>query len=264
MNTQNKNILIGIVVLIIVVLLGYFAWKERGTNGSTVAATSTVSTTTVTVASSTSSGYTITPVALPTSGTPVAPNFKAPLVFSSSVSASDQASLQSEFAQAQAAIASNPVDLDAIIALGNVRKEAGDYAGAAADWQYVSEMSPTNPVSFANLADLYTNFLPDYPKAAAAYKQQIANDPTDIYIYEDLFQLYTIKYPQGSSDPSVILKQGIAANPKAINLQVDLARYYKAKGDSTDAQAEYQAAIANANSQGQTSTAQELQQESSQ
>jgi len=264
MNTQNRNILIGIIILAALAAAVYFILQQQKPT-TTSMATSTSATSTYNLSTSTVPGYTITEVPISSgSHTPIAPDYTMPLAFSSSVTPDERTSLQAQFVQVQAALAQNKLDFGSWITLGNLRKEAGDYAGAALDWQYASAEFPNNVVSFANLADLYTNFMPDYPKAAAAYKQEIKNNPSQPYIYEDLFQLYTTQYPQGSSAPEAVLQQGIAANPKAVDLQLDLARYYKSKGETAQAQAEYQAAIANATAQGQTSSAAQIQQEAGQ
>ena len=199
---------------------------------------------------------------VPIGSGPVAPSFKTPLDFTPDVSADEQASLQSQFATVQSTLTSNAKDFDAWIALGNLRKQAGDYVGAAADWKYALAIYPQNVVSNANLADLYTNYLHDYPKAAAAYKAQIAIDPTDVYIYQNLFQLYTSQFPQPSATIIAMLKQGIAANPKDISLMSTLAGYYKSTGDSADAKTEYAAAIASARAQSNQQAVTQLQQES--
>ncbi len=232
---DRRNEIIAIIIIAAVILCGiaYFLSKSSpaGVSSSTASSTpvttsstSTSGTISVTSTSSSGSGYT---VHLITSGNaPAAPNYKAPLVVSATdVSAAESASLQNEFAATQAAIASDKTDADAWIALGDERKEAGDYAGAAADWQYIAALYPSNLVANANLGDLYTNYLHDYPKAAAAFKAQIAIDPTDTYIYDDLFSLYTNQYPQSTATIVALLKQGIAANPSAAELKADLAKY---------------------------------------
>jgi tetratricopeptide (TPR) repeat protein len=232
MTQQTKNILISIIVLVIIILLGYFVWKERTSSAPSSASSTSIdlNISTSTLATSTNSGYTITPVIIPTSSTVAAPNFKAPLTFSASLglTADEEASMQSQFAQVQATLAKTPTDFNTLIQLGDLRKEAGDYAGAAADWQYVSTIYPANVISFANLADLYTNFLPNYPKAATEYKQAIKNDPTRADLYIDLFQLYTNKYPQSAATAEAVLQQGIAANPNAADLKAALSAYESA------------------------------------
>jgi hypothetical protein len=234
MTTHNRNTIVVGIVVIAILILGFFAWKEReGTNASVPTSTATTTTATSTGTISISSngqvtapaGYTVTPIYSNSSGS-VAPDYKAPLTFSGNQnSPAEISTLQSEYAQVETALKADPTDFSSWIQLGVIRKEAGDYQGAAADWQYVSEIYPANVVSNANLADLYTNFLPDYPKAAAAYEAQIKNDPTDIYIYVDLYQLYTTQYPQSAAVITAMLKQGLAANPGNAQLESLLAKY---------------------------------------
>lgn len=266
--TDKRNQIIATIIIAVLILIAIAYFFSRSVsqpssgNTATSTATTTLATSTSGGVSTTSSSGTYTVKQISGDTTPTAPNYKAPLnITAPGISADERTSLQSQFAVTEASIASNKTDFDAWIALGSEREQAGDYAGAAADWQYISEIYPTNVVSNANLGDLYTNDLMNYPRAAAAFEAQIAIDPTDVYIYSDLFSLYTNQYPQGAAVATAILKQGIAANPKATNLMVILARYYKSTGDITDAKTEYSAAIASAQAQGNTSAVTQLQQE---
>ena len=269
---DRRNEIIAIIIIAAIVLIGIIYFfshisssntlsniaSSTATGATTTSATS--STTSITVASvSSTTGYTIKIV--PVGKAPAAPDYKASLACSAGIAADVCSSTQAQFSVAQAAIKTNPTDFNAWIALGVYREEAGDYVGAAVDWQYMSALYPNNIVSNANLADLYTNYLKDYPKAAAAYKAAIANNPTQVYLYQDLFQLYTVQYPQTSTIVVSILKQGITTNPKATELMVTLARYYKSTGDLVDAKAEYTAAITSAQNQGQTTLAAQIQTE---
>jgi len=232
---DKRNEIIAIIIIGAIILIGiaYFFSKSLSTpttpsntaSSTPINTTSSSSASSITVTSaSSSSGYTIH---LITAGkAPVAPSFKTPLTFSDpSVTADEQVSMQAQFAQVQTTLAANDQDFNSWIELGDLRKEAGDYTGAAADWQYVSALYSSNVVSNANLADLYTNYLHEYPQAAAAYKAAIANDPTQVYLYDDLFQLYTNQYPQPTATIVALLKQGLAANPNAAELKADLAKY---------------------------------------
>lgn len=63
MNRTTRNVLIAIVALIVIVLLGYFAWKERaGTVAPNSTATSTGVSINVGTSTSNTSGYTVTPI----------------------------------------------------------------------------------------------------------------------------------------------------------------------------------------------------------
>jgi tetratricopeptide (TPR) repeat protein len=239
--TDGRNQIIAGIIIVAIVLIGiayYFsktspqiplstpATSTSETSSESLSTTTSAGTVTISGAKASSSGYTITPIYAGGSGAAsVAPSYKTPLVFTDPTITPDlQASMQVQFAATQALIGKTPTDFNSWIELGDLRKEAGDYTGAAADWQYMSALYPTNIVSNANLGDLYANYLKDYPKAAAAFKSQIANDPTDTYIYDDLFQLYTNQYPQPTAVITAMLKAGIAANPNAVELKADLAK----------------------------------------
>jgi len=211
------------------------------------------------VLSTTGGGYTVT--SLPVSNTPATPEYTKSLVCTPSVPAETCTTIKQRAAAAAASISKNKLDVNAWIILGNMRKQAGDYTGAAAAWQYVSIISPTNIVSFNNLGDLYMNFLKDYPKAESNYLIQIKNKSDDANAYRSLFTLYSELYKKGTSSAEDILKKGIVANTKAIDLQVTLADYYKSQGRTAEAKAAYEAAIKSAQSQGQTSLAAQIQQE---
>jgi tetratricopeptide (TPR) repeat protein len=233
---RRNEIIAGIVIAAIVIIgIAYFLSKSSPTPIPSTTASSTTSadasSTPLTVSvngntvTSNNPGYTVTPI-YATSSAPTAPSFKSPLVFTDpSVTADIKASMQTQFVQVEATLAKSPTDFNSWIELGDLRKEAGDYEGAEADWKYMSALYPTNVVSNANLGDLYTNYLHEYPQAAAALKAQIANDPTDVYIYDNLFSLYTNQYPQSTAVITAMLKAGIAANPNAAELKADLAKY---------------------------------------
>ena len=191
-----------------------------------------------------------------------APNSASPLVFSTSVTADLQTVMQGQFAATQLLLKTKPQDFDAWIALGGLRKNAGDYKGAAEDWQYMSALYPTNQISFTNLGDLYENYLKDYAKAESNYLISIKNSPSNAAVYRNLYDLYYV-YGYNKAKVEAVLKQGIAAAPKAVDMQVLLARYYRDTGRTAEAKAEYSLAIKNAQSQGQTDLATTLQAESS-
>ena len=267
MTSIQRNTVLGILIALIILAAGAYAYKisHRGIAGSTPSAANNTATTTTTNLSSiqvtgSSGDYTIKQLPVTDSGV-VAPDYQAPLVFSSSVSADARAELQKEFAAAEATLKTNATDFASWIALGSLRKMAGDYAGAAADWEYASAIYPTNVVSFSNLGDLYENYLKNYPKAVAAYQKEIVNNPADEDSYRTIFGMYTTVYPQAAPAPENILKAGITNVPKAIDLYVLLARYYASRSDTTDARAEYTAAIAQAQSQNNASLASQLQAE---
>lgn len=191
----------------------------------------------------------------------VAPDFKAPITCTLAADACVQ--VRKQQADIISTLTASKTDFESWITLGTLYKMSGDYKNAAIMWEYVSAIYPQNITSFANLGDLYTNFLKDYPKAAAAYTQEIKNSPTNLDAYKSLFQIYTsTSYTGEVGAAEKVLKQGIVANPKATELHITLARYYRSLGRTADAKAQYAAAIESAQSQGQTALAAEIKKES--
>ena len=269
---QNRNIFAGIIVLIVLALAGaYLIKRSHDKSAAPTTATSTLtsdaqSTSTTTVAGNgtaqvTTTGNTAGPNGIFTLvDISDAPNVSAPLKFSASVTAAQRADLQNRFGLIQAQLVKDKYDFNALIGLGGVRQQAGDYAGAETDWQYVSKLYPTNKVSFNNLGDLYENNLKNFVKSETNYLQAIKNDPQNPSTYRNAYDLYYV-YNYSPAKTEGILKKGIAAVPKAIDLQVLLAQYYRDTGRTADAKAEYNLAIANAKSQGQTDLATTIQTE---
>lgn len=145
--------------------------------------------------------------------------------------------------------------IKAAMAAGDAKYRAGDYAGARAEWEYVSRTWPANMYSFISLAQLYEKQLKDYGKAELNYLAAIKNAPSQYSsgLYRDLFFLYANLYKQDSGNAESTLKAGIAANPRAVDLSVLLAQYYRDRGRTAEAKAQYDLAIAAARSVGDTS-----------
>ncbi len=257
MSTLYRNLIIGVVAAFGIGALGYAVLHKNASLLSGSEASSTPL--------STASGVTATgnPTVIEQSvtGNVLAPNSHLSLTFDASVSADVKTALNAQFVTIQKMLASNPTSFDAWMDLGIIRKMAGDYPGAAEDWEYVSAIYPRNNVSFYNLGDLYTNFLQNYPKAATALKKEVANDPKNVNAYLALFQLYTNQYPAGSSDPVGFMRAAIAQNPKSVDLHLALARYFVAQKDTASAKAEYEAAISLAQAAGDANTVQALRSE---
>jgi tetratricopeptide (TPR) repeat protein len=266
MQTQSRTwIIIGIIVLLLIAGAVFLFNRPNGstphvTNNATSTGNTTATSSNATATST--GGYTVEKIEI--DKIPPAPSFSAPLKCSSSVSADVCANLKIKAAADAAVLAKDPTDSMAWINLGTVRKIAGDYIGAETAWKYVSTVYPKNSISYANLGDLYMNFLHKYPEAEVNYLRQIANKPGDLNAYETLFTLYTTLYLQNTASAENILKKGITTNPTATNLQVLLARYYKSHGRIAEAQATYAAAAKNARAQGNTALATQIEQEAAQ
>lgn len=186
------------------------------------------------------------------------PDYKRPLTFpkSTTLNAEAQAALLKSYAKTQAVVIKDPMQFNEWIFLGNDHLIAGNFTIAQEYWEYASLRWPTNQASFNNLGDLYMNYLKDYPKAEKNWLQGMKNKSNDPGVYANLFSLYSnTSYKPSNTAAEDILKKGIVANPRAVDLQYLLAQYYKKLGRTADAQAMFTAAADNATRQGQTALA---------
>lgn len=274
---QNRNTLIIVVIVLILVVGGGYLYTQRpssttpdtGSSTTTASLVTSTSTNIVSVTSSNTSvkgiqttsgsaGYSVN--IIPDKTAAKAPDYTKPIAYSASISPTLKSALQAQFNITVAAINKDKYNFNAWIDLGAQHHMAGDDTAAAAIWEYASLTWPTNVASFNNLGDLYANFLKNYAKAETNFLTAIKNKPSDTNPYRNLFTLYyTAGYNKAKAE--AILKQGIAAAPKAVDMQVLLARYYRDTGRTAEAKAEYNLAITNAQSQSQTSLATTIQSE---
>lgn len=265
---QNIAIAVGAVIIVIAAVIYYMNNTSSPTvDESLTTATSSVSTTATTtegiIAAGGTGDYTITAVPVAEEQRPTAPDYTKPLVVSTSLTAAEKLRYQTGYAQLQALIKTDSMDFNAWVSLGTLNLMAGNYATARTIWDYVSTVWPGNYVTPNNLGDLYMNYLHDYVKAESNFLQAIKLKADDLNPYKNLFTIYTTtSYKPTNTAAEDILKKGIAANPKAVDLQVLLARHYKTLGRTADAKAMYDAAIANATAQGQTDLATTIRTES--
>ena len=189
---------------------------------------------------------------------PTPPDFRAPIAYATSVAPDVRAIIETKAQKLQTQLAKDSFNLGAWIDLGAARKMAGDYRGAETAWAFVAKAAPQNTIAFANLADLYMNFLKDYPKAEVMLKKVIALDPAQVEPYVSLATLYENFYKTGTAAAEDILKKGVQSHPSSVDLRVLLARLYAQAGRTTEAQAQYQAAIDSAQKQGHADTASQL------
>jgi len=216
---MNKNyipllmLIVGILVIGALFIAHSYQASRVGAPATTATSTIATSTSGITVGSVSATGnptVTITQGAS-SSGVPVAPSLNRSMTFSPSLSADVVANLKTQEAANIASLKANPNQGDAWLQLGVDYKIAGDYAGAEAVWIYLTKIAPTSYIAYADLGDLYTNFLQNYPKAEADYKEVIALQPDYIDAYRSLYYLYGMEH--NPSAQSAILAEGLKANP---------------------------------------------------
>lgn len=163
-----------------------------------------------------------------------------------------QAEARARVAEAVAVLKENQGLISAWLILAAYRKNAEDYAGAEEIWLYVTKRWPEEPTAFANLGDLYANYLPKYPQAESYFRAAITLKPDTILYYRALSDLYRNRYKTDTTLALDVLKEGLTANPKDIDLLISIAYYYREKGDMTNARAYFEQALAQAKAVGDT------------
>ncbi len=267
MATMNTNLTtgraLGVLVLAIAIITGGYIYQgSRPVSTTTELATSTDKAAFALLAGEQTTGVgttNIIPISDSAAASVKAPDFKRALKFTSTFTDVEKAAIQKNYNTIQAELAADPKSFNAWVFMGNINLIVGNYQLAKEYWDYVSTVWPTNVASFNNLGDLYMGYLKDYPKAEAAFLKAIDNKGDDSNPYKNLFTLYSeTSYKPTNTAAEDILKRGIAAVPNSVDMQYQLAVYYKKLGRTEDAKAMYQAAIDNATRQGQTSLATQI------
>lgn len=217
-NRNLHNYIAGGAALVAIIAIGIYLYANRSASPTLdEAASAGTTTTTVSGVTTAGGGAKVTEPAAPAA--PSAPDYRTPLAFSASTDAAVKLALQKQFDATVAILAKKSTDFSAWVNLGILRKTVGDYKGAEADWIYVTKLYPSSTVGFDNLGELYLDFLKDYPKAEANFKQSIKIDSHDINAYQQLFSLYTTYgYKQGTSAAADLVAQGLKANPNSQTL----------------------------------------------
>ena len=145
------------------------------------------------------------------------------------------ASLKERFDKVKEFLAKTPDHMGGWMEVGLIRKGLCDYQGAADVWTYIGEIRPENSLSFANLGDLYTHFLVDYPKAEAAYLRAIENEKHDVNYFRNFFELYYYSYTEKKHLAEKVLLDGLNYNPDSQDLMTLLASHYRDNGNKEKA-----------------------------
>lgn len=226
MNT-NRSLFLGIVIAVVIALVAFMAFRSSRAPEAVQSpdTTQTTGTTTGQTASSTTvGGVTITGPGtiemVDSGGTKIpTPSLTRPITFSADVSAEIKTYLTGKEQDLIAQLKKAPTRTDLWLQLGLYRKQAGDYTGAAEAWTYVAKVAPTEmrTTAYADLGDLYMNFVHDNAKAEVNFKAAVALTPKYVQGYHDLFNLYhyTLK---DDIKAAAILKAGLKANPNNTEL----------------------------------------------
>jgi len=129
--------------------------------------------------------------------------------------------------------------LQGVNQIAQIKKSLGDYDGAIKAWQYANAIRPKNSLSFSNLASLYQYDLHEFDKAETQYQISIANDPGDISTIRNFYELYFYDLKDNSKAESLLL-DSIKKNPDNADLLSLTGRFYADTGDNAKAIEYYQ------------------------
>lgn len=173
-----------------------------------------------------------------------APNLERPLIFPAGFDKTAEDIIRNNVTQLVSTLTENPDSFGAWLDLATQYKIIGDYKGAAEIWEYLNKVTEGNTISRVNLGSLYHYELKEYEKSEANFKDALRINNQIPEAYTGLLELYRYSYRTNTPEAESILKEGIAALPKNIDLVMTLAGYYKDRERTEDAKDTYQKARA--------------------
>ena len=230
---QNNGYIWGIVIAAIVIIGAFFIFntQKAAAPGPMASSTLSIASTSPQIGgtiSTTSSEQVVATGSLRGAGGVTPPSLTGGIVIAPTVSFDQATTLRTNEQPLITQLKAAPTRVDLWLTLGLYRKEAGDYAGAIAAWNYVAVAGPdtVNFIAYGDLGDLYMNFDTNYPKAEASYLAAIKLKPSYIDYYRDLFTLYRSFYKTNTTAAADIVAQGLKANPNNPDL-LDLQKQTK-------------------------------------
>ena len=249
MQNSYRTYLIGGTVLIILAVAGL--WLYKGPTSAPQGVATSTTTNTVITGTSTPQVSAAQSILLDRAIPATSPN----------LSTQARAAALSNLTKATENVRENTFSYGDWLQLGALRQMLGDYEGAALVWRYLVAEGTldagTKATAYGNLGNLYALYLKDYSRAEANYKAAIGLNSQNPDYYRSLHELYRYTLKNASAAEN-ILRDGGRSIPKALDLQVLLARYLKDIGKTAEAKTAYDAAIAAFEAQGNTVVRDEL------
>jgi len=151
--------------------------------------------------------------------------------------------LLGDVAQVKSDLEANSDNLQNWIQLGLLFKAGGDYEGARNIWEHASVIRPSNSISFHNLGDINHYYLKNFEEAEKNYLKAIDNAPSQLFTYNNLYELYKFSYEGKMNKAEKILLRGINSNPMDPYLMILLGIFYEETGKVSDALFYYEKAL---------------------
>lgn len=143
------------------------------------------------------------------------------------LSAGEARIYQENFNKALVRLRADQEDFTGWLFLGILKKGVGDYEGARDVWRYAAQLRPKSSPPFANLADLYANFLNQPQKGLEMIKIAIANEPNDINFYLMMADIYRYRLPGQEAMYETTMLEALQKFPDNANLIGPLAGYFR-------------------------------------
>lgn len=237
---MNKKIIVSVLVVIVILILGFFLREKISSlfrNSETPPPTAVLPPPAPVIveppgAVSPGTGATNPPVSQPKPKYPPYtgrdPKEVRPVPDEVRLFTEDQKKkIYAEIENYGAAVKKDPDFFNGWIQGGLLKKVIGDFEGARDMWEYASLIRPQNSVSFANLGELYWRYLPNFAKSEANFRTAVKNKPSEFTAYVSLSDLYFYSYAAKANLADDVLLEGLAANPQEINLMKALATLYE-------------------------------------
>lgn len=129
----------------------------------------------------------------------------------------------------------SPRDESNWVDIGLVKKVFNNFIGARDAWEYAKLLNPNASMPYYNLGKLYSAYLPDNKKAEENFMAALSLNPSVEYVYLALAEFYHDFYKEKSNQVDEVLLEGLKAMPLDLNLNLQLALYYKEIGDKENA-----------------------------
>lgn len=245
---MNKNMKTSLAFAIALVLVGlgifiHRDYKKISLNTEGVSGDASVATSTASDLDSLIKSGQVSINEVPVETSAPAPSLDRPIPTKTGLDPESEGRVLSRLESVKAELKSDPKSYSGWLDLGILRKQLGDYRGAAEAWEYVSLLYPANEVSFSNLGDLYEHFLKDYPKAEKNFLLVVRVNPARIDGYRSLYELYRLSYLAKSSEAPGALRWGLEKNPGNYELLILSAQYYRDTGNKANALKYYEQAL---------------------
>ncbi len=127
----------------------------------------------------------------------------------------------------------DPYDL--WVDIGNTKLGLNDYNGAIEAWEQAISLNELNPLAYANLANLYKDFVKDYAQAEKYYDLAISKDNIGYFPdYQSFAELHIHYLPENSGKVEAIMLSGaeVAQGNNKIPFYYYLYDYFKEKDKS--------------------------------